>query len=443
MSYRSIFGQDLTEYEIDILVDSGIQASQWEAITQRSQQYAQRYGPQRTAAFVKSLLRNAGVAVGTIAALTKAATTRQPTNKQDGKRLREGEDNNPVPSKFQKPTVIRDDAEPRSLPNLTETQQARIMPEGTGSGNDAGLSETPVDQVGDVFRGPPNYTFASLPWFYDRVDETSAAMSSTWAFRMTSPYDVSVTASFTDDNAGAGTTNNTLVQVAEPDSGAQNARWFTFYAGMYKYYHVVSCKWHLTVENLSTDPLYCHIYYANEVDRPRLATNRDMLLWSDIKSHLLGPVAYAIDAAGTVENMDMVDNAENSEVSPAAGVVPNYETGNMVTPKDGKSNFLVTSGSYKPGQYNRDIRLDSEVENWTSVTTNPALSERLYFRVKPQWDAQNLVAGDATTYGRPMKYRWTIKTEFLVEFKELVDGLKYPIQDQPITVTISQLQGSK
>ncbi|KAK1937132.1 Capsid protein VP1 [Phytophthora citrophthora] len=38
------------------------------------------------------------------------------------------------------------------------------MVDGEGSGNDAGLKETPVDNPYIVYRGPPDYSFCSLPF---------------------------------------------------------------------------------------------------------------------------------------------------------------------------------------------------------------------------------------------------------------------------------------
>lgn len=435
MSYRSIFGDDLSEHDLEIIIDSGIARAEWDSITRRAEQYSQRYGPQRTVRFVGNLLRGAGVAAAAVAALSKAAVTRPRENQQEGKRLRVDNDAGP-PHK-----IPRDDIQPKSLPNLTAEEQAR-MPEGTGSGNDAGLSETPIDEITTIHRGPPNYTFASLPWYYDRQDYVTNTSTHGWTFRMTSPYDVSVTGVPTDDNTGTGENKNVVMAPAEPDSGAQAARWFDFYKSIYKFYHVISCRWFLTIENMMTEPIWVHIYYSNEVDRPRLATNRDILMWPDVKSHYVGAAANAITGTGWVETGQANANAENAE---NGGVLPggiNFEDGNLVTPR-GPSNVLTTGGVYKPGDYKRDIRLDSDVENWTSVTTNPALSERLSFRVKPQWDAQNLAAGDANNYGRTLNYRWVYKCEYLVEFKELQEGIKYPIQDQPLTITINQLQGVK
>ena len=446
MSYRSIFGDDLSEHDLEIIIDSGIARAEWDSITRRAEQYSQRYGPQRTIRFVGNLLRGAGVAAAAIAALSKAAVTRPRENQQEGKRLREANDAGP-PHKIPRDDdseepAPRDDIVPKSLPNLTAEEQASKMPEGTGSGNDAGLSETPIDEITSIHRGPPNYTFASLPWYYDRQDYVTNTSTHGWTFRMTSPYDVSVTGTIQDDNVGAGENKNVVMATAEPDGSAQSARWFDFYKSIYKFYHVISCRWHLSIENMATEPIWVHTYYSNEVDRPRLATNRDILMWPDVKSHYVGAAANAILSTGLTETGHANPSAENAETGGALAGAINFEDGNLVTPR-GPSNILVTSGTYKPGDYKRDIRLDSEVENWTSVTTNPALSERFSFRVKPQWDAQNLAAGDANNYGRTLNYRWVFKCEYLVEFKELQDGIKYPIQDQPLTITINQLQGVK
>ena len=82
----------------------------------------------------------------------------------------------------------------QSLPNLpkrTQVQSAMTngsgSGDGDGSGNAIGLKETPVDNPHNVFRGPPDYTFVSLPYAYDLLQNQGNAFANDYIFRMTSP----------------------------------------------------------------------------------------------------------------------------------------------------------------------------------------------------------------------------------------------------------------
>ena len=71
---------------------------------------------------------------------------------------------------------------------------ATAMPDsGTQSNpsNNAGAKETPLDDPYVVYRGPPDYTFASLPFNMDRnLTFVSGYSSNDFAMRMTSPLNV-------------------------------------------------------------------------------------------------------------------------------------------------------------------------------------------------------------------------------------------------------------
>lgn len=326
-----------------------------------------------------------------------------------------------------------------SFSNLAETAQMESGSNNTGSGNDAGLKETPIDDVWNVQRGLPNYQFATLPYMVNQLMNRTV-----WAdqlsFRMTSPYDPNrsgypneIPQVVADVNIGTGTTSvpdDTAVEGTQVP-----ARWFNYYAQVYKYYHVVATRWRLTLVNYTTQNLYVHQYYSNGVDRPPTASNLDILCWGDVNSHLLGPVAHAITNSGTAEKNDMPNNNINDEDSGAIQSSMNYDANNHVTAK-GASNVLVIDGEYRTGDYTRDIHLDSQVENWTSTSANPLLPEHLHFRIRPQLESIGL--NDVSNYNIPLKYEAQVSIEYLVEFKELRDGLKYPVSTQPLLVTIDQ-----
>lgn len=330
--------------------------------------------------------------------------------------------------------------EEQSLLNSQEhAQDARLqlaMADGGGSGNDAGLKETPVDRIGDrqVERGPPEYVFASLPYVRDTT-QSQTLWAQDIAFRMTSPYDPQIgNAGSTDLNAGAGSAIQITPVLVDPDGTPVPARWFDYYASMYNYYHVVGARWHVTIENFKTEPIWVHqMYYADEVP-PLGATNEDMMSWKDVKSYVVGAAANAVTGTGIIVTNHVNTNQNNMEGAGTAGNTPNYTAGEMIASR-GASPVITLSGSYRPGQFRRQIRLDSQVENWTDVSTNPALPERLLFRFRPQWNG--LDTNDASVYDRLMKYRIITRIDYLVEFKELKSGLRWPVERQPAIVQIN------
>ena len=329
----------------------------------------------------------------------------------------------------------------QSLLNLQENaEDSRLTTamsgrDGDGSGNDAGLKETPIDPIRNrvVERGPPEWVFASLPYVRDTTQSVTL-WSRDISFRMTSPYDPQISdAASLDLNAGTGSAV-VVSQNIDPDSAITSARWFDYYASLYNYYHTKAARWHMTIENMKTEPLWCHqLYYADEIP-PLGATNEDMMCWKDCHSYLIGAAANAVSTTGVILSNQVNTNQNNIEGNGTAGNTANYAAGDMVAAR-GKSPILTLSGSYKTGDFNRQIRLDSEVENWTAVTTNPSLPERLLFRFRPVWNG--LDTNDAATYDRLMKFRITFRIDYLVEFKELKTGLRWPVERQPLVGVIT------
>nr|QJI53851.1 MAG: capsid protein [Parvo-like hybrid virus UC4] len=319
-----------------------------------------------------------------------------------------------------------------SLPDLQAT--VNMESNAHGSGTDAGLKETPVDDPFNVQRGPPDYSFATLPYVLDSVQSANQWMRQ-HTFRMTSPYDALVTALNQDYNVGAGTTTIYTASTDAADVTGNKARWFDLYASMYKYYHVIACRWHVTIENQTMQPIWVHQYYGNATERPIDASNVDMMLWRDTKSYYVGPVANAISASGYAERNEIPAGA-NDETDVVTGTGANYESANHVAAK-GPSYILQLAGEYRPGDADREIRTDNLVENWTLCSTNPALPERLNIRVRGQQESINQAAGDASNYNTLLTYRMFTRIEYLVEFKELNDGLKYPVATQPAVFSIT------
>ena len=143
-----------------------------------------------------------------------------------------------------------------SLPDSTSAAQVAMSTGACeGSGNAVGLKETQIDDPYIVYQGPPDFTFCSLPYMHDVVLNYTDNWMTDLIFRMTSPYDPLHDTALTDINTGAGTAN---VYTETSDSTSTPARWFNYYAGLYKYYHVVGCRYDIMVENSTNEPVFAH-----------------------------------------------------------------------------------------------------------------------------------------------------------------------------------------
>lgn len=346
---------------------------------------------------------------------------------KNNKRLRTNEWNSRVDGQTPNEVSLPDST---SKAQVASTNAMAAKGDGAGSGNNAGLKETPIDNPYQVFRGPPDYTFASLPFVETRTYTLSDVHSFDQVFRMTSVYDCRLEMTTSDVNTGAGTTTVSV----ESEASQRKARWFDYYSGLYNYYHVIGCQYNVFIENLSMEPLWVYQLFYNDTQPTPGATNEDMQLWSNTKYHYLDRRALAIVTAGVAETAgEMPENEAMDEGQTDTAAAQNFETTNMVS-NNGNSK-CVFSGEYKPGMFTREIRLDSEVENWTAVTTNPSLPEKMLIRYRPVTDTT--YTNSASTSGDDMKFKVIVKLNYLVEFKELNAALRYPVQRQPVTVTLA------
>jgi hypothetical protein len=253
---------------------------------------------------------------------------------------------------------------------------------------------------------------------------------------MTSAYDPSIKKlGVVDLNTDTGTLRYHSVESDANDNFVTKPRWWDYYAGMYNYYHVRAARWHVLIENFKTEPIWCHYFYCNDTLPPHGATNEDIINWRDAHSHYIGPYASGVNNLGEAINQQLNKNTLNIESGGASGNNANFSAGDMIDGV-GPSPILKLSGSYRPGDFKRQIHLDAEVENWTAVNANPSLAERLILRFKPCWNGQALTG--TGTFDRTLTFKVRTEIEYLVEFKELKEGLRWPLQRQPITVTIQQ-----
>lgn len=334
-------------------------------------------------------------------------------------------------------TIKEENPSLKNLQSSTDTANMSKMSNaaaGSGSGNNGTLTETPVDDVDvwNVQRGPADYCFASLPFLSDRYVQQEAIYRRDHIFRMTSPYNTEQTTGTADGNSNSGTQLVISDFPADGAVGTDKADWYDYYAGMYNYYHVVACRYNVTVVNHG-EPIWAYLMFTNDERPPEGASNRDIQAWKGVQQVYLQSSWNAIDGTNGLEVSGGLTDVEMNETVNANTDNVNRIGAGYVTSRGGKV-MHTFKGVYHPGDYTRDIRLDTDVENWTGVATNPTLPERMYVMIKPLNDWTVTTA--TGSQGDDLKYHIRVHLDYLVEFKELKTALKYPVQRQPLTVTI-------
>lgn len=172
-------------------------------------------------------------------------------------------------------------------------------------------------------------------------------------------------------------------------------------------------------------------------------------MWPGVKYYYLSSKYQGVPATGLITNdrtipskADVTKIEENDEQMDPTSTTPGdlNQAGSGVGVFTNPTGTAVCNikGSYESGDFNREIRLDADVENWTAVNANPKLPERLIIRVKP--NSNRLETNSALNGGDDMSYRIRVTIEYLVEFKELDYKLRYPVVTQPVTVVLNDTQ---
>lgn len=346
--------------------------------------------------------------------------------------------------------------------NFPKRQKMNVIPSAptqqtaTGSHfpqeSNGGHQETQLDPIASGWQlspGPPDYTHAVLPFIYERKFVFSAEGNSNVidiGFRMTSPYDpVIEPATGVDINPGSGNQTFRPIATETVDTRVKTGvcAFWDYYATLYKYYSTLGCRYKIRIENLTHEKFFVHKMFINN-DRPDTrASNWDMKLWRGVKSHLLTPI-MRFGNQHQIWNEENVgyNYEEDNDNMHAAGTTNATGSGTLGPVRNPiGSPMIYIAGEYRPGQYQREVRLDDDVEIWTSVVSNPKLPEILFLRARAYDNATPANAGDAYNYDREISFNITVECEYLVEFKELQDSFYRPASRNPIIVlpnTIAQ-----
>lgn len=316
----------------------------------------------------------------------------------------------------------------RTSGGLHKRVQRMTISDNANTTDEGRHDETEIDPIKNdwhIFRGPPDYTHTSLPAIY--VNNCSLIGKTFEAgIRLTSPYQPFFATTPSDINPGGGIST---YAAAVGDSGF-DTQYFGFYSQLYRYYSVISCRYHISVENYGGEPIWCHVMKYNQEKPPPDASNADMNLWRGVKSHYMTPFAAWYDTAGGTGGVHKSTYQYNIEGdTPGVG----QDSSNNSSGVARKNNAVISiSGQYNAGDFRQEVALDSEINTWTQVAANPTYPENLLLRFNTEEDDTGT---DATTRDRRIQLNLRMEVEYLCEFKELSPEVRYPVRRNPITLT--------
>jgi hypothetical protein len=182
-----------------------------------------------------------------------------------------------------------------------------------------------------------------------------------------------------------------------PTGGSNKERgyWFDYYANNYKYYTVLGCEYEIKVTNVSETP-------GADILVGYLPTSR---VKPPVKASYGNPVQFAY--------------AKPVDAIAWKGV--KWQMCNSDKGQNGINNILTIKGTYKRGQNNQlEIMNDDKREIWNPMGQLPQVPEDLsliFMRAPSAYCAEG---------SRPTINVY-LQMKYIVQFKELVEAMEYPI----------------
>lgn len=447
MAYRSIFGDDLTEYQIEVIVQSGLPQAQWEAISNQINQYQSAHSTQASRYKLIKLLKAAGAAGSTAVALGKAYYNSKLASQDPSrstKKLRSGDSSltsqsarvkqdlkHKVPAKQPhgpdpKPvTAVIDNAgniepkapqdkkstlwfdytlqnkdskwlhandNPQTVP-VTLPKAKMAEPESTGPSATAPNQVTPVSNFSNAFEGVPRQYTTILP--YERtftsntLSGTAGQLNSMVLIRMNSIFDVmkSIDTYAADPPPADDTMDATAGEFLE------SPYWRDHWLQFYEYWTVIECRYKI------------HIYNT-------MATNKRSLSVFHGYSGIQQPPLLAAGTTGADITFDTFRRWKGFQHKTLGPIVA---SGTSVHTDDHRTTI---SGVYHPGDGTHEIIEDELVETWIRGANVPKEQNTLclIFTRGP--------LNDSTTSSVTFDYR--VELEYVVQFKDQKSAYAFP-----------------
>ena len=280
-----------------------------------------------------------------------------------------------------------------------------------GGPSNAPSKETPISRYPTLTYGLQETHTTILPWSgwvsFGWLDKTTPLKMS---LRMNAIWDIFPNDITDVSNAaitGKALHNRPLRTGAVNDNGAvfpltmaagtnttERPQWRDYWAQIYEFYTVLGCEWKVTIQNSATE------------------RNADVLVGIDADSYS--------DEQGASGNV--TPSTSLAEMLAFKGINWKKVDAPSAYEDQAKPNTIVLSGTYKPGQFRRNIINDGDVKTWTATSaTLPKLKDMktLYFFQ----DALSPRAPNSTGSGCG---NIQIDLKYIVQFKDLKQMARYP-----------------
>ena len=417
---RDIFGQDITDYDVEIVIDSFNRMA-----VNAADQYQQRYQAAVTR-FRRGQLP-ANRLVRTVYNIAKAAGLASALvsswNMKNNERDKEH------------PSRIRESAKRKAeqeLPRQGKYQALDMPPKNQIEDEDDVMGEEPVQAmaIGGMLRGAiketkispqtphyglPDTTTVILPYTqYITVVTNPTYNDNTINFelRLNSPYDCFKTGTNNQTDGGpigagryrvkpgTGTTwpnpaQPYPIQTSADPNQSEAPQWRDYFAKIYDVYSVLGVEYEIT---------YHH---------PRSGRNSDMA------------VAYGINSSSNANAGRIFPDARMHDME----YWPDLKWLVVKDQNDGKSDdsYAVIKGYYIPGSAKRNTQNDEDVKTWTKVTELPSLNEELRCHHSPA--AFNNATGSIAVMCK-------IQLKYIVQFKDKKQSIRYPASQSAFAINI-------
>lgn len=288
-----------------------------------------------------------------------------------------------------------------------EVQLARMGP---GGGSNTVSKETPVSEGVGLQYGLPETHTVILPWTtfvsyglldHDTPLQLQLRMNSIWDMMVNG---VTVLASagtiaakaFHDRPVGLAGVNIAGATFPQTPGNVATERpqWRDYFASLYDYYTVTSCKYRITILNTTNNRGADQIVGVQFDSYSDTATSTGNVM----------PQTKLIEALHYKNiNWHIVTNSTSEQSTTGA-------------------NKYVIEGVYKPGQIKRNIVNDGDVKTWTSTNiSSPVLPTLKDILTVNFWKAPLNYATAAQTCGNMQ-----IELQYIVQFKDLKQQARYP-----------------
>jgi len=460
MVYTSIFGQDLTDYDIRVLTESGVQQEQWAKAARELETFNRNRGG---SAFTNNIIRKVAASAGLVGTAyrvfsnvvgnLKSNASPQLAEKPAGemrasKRLRS--ESNPFAGEW---LVNADGTDARDrgdapLPNLQDEGLPALPPIGndemdtdmgegettlaarSGGASSGGMGgpvskETPISPYPSLSYGLQETHTTILPYrAYFSVASPDYDTPVQLKFRMNSIWDMFVEP--LSATAATGTVNvkgkynvplNTGTQwitgqrfpstIATGAVSNERPQWRDYWAEVYEYYTVLGCKWKLTMINVQ----------GSAGGAAEVAIQYD---------------TYSDTAGSTGNIMPVTSYMETKAFKNIQWhIITERSAGN-----NEPTHVKIVDGTYKPGQAKRNISNDGDVKTWTGTgTTLPTLKEFLTLNFFAG-GVDGGLAFSSTANGAAINC--CIELDYIVQFKDLKLQARYP-NSLAASVDLSQI----